>query len=608
MNNQPIRGPKNKAFIFSTAVGVFIAIIFSVTIIISYQYYQKQKFQQLQSELNLVTENIRKIMTNSNLAAFSVGLTIDPVKDTITNFNYVAREIIQRHPYLFGVQILRKGEIQYVYPYEEHKSVIGYDILKDSNSNIEAQRAIDKREIYYAGPLGFQQGGEGIIGRLPIYHKQDFWGFSAVLIRMEDFLKASGISDSKIKNVSFQLSKINPNSGQEEYFTSNKSLSSLFLEYTFDEAGWKITAYYQQDPIIYVIIFLFVSLALASSIGSSLYTYQLLKKPEKLESLLSEKTKQIAENNEYLTSMVHAIPDLIFIYDKEGRYLDFHAYQQSLLFYKPNEFIGKSTFELFEKEFAEEIVDAIKRAIESKRITENSYYLDFKDGRKYFESRYMAINSYKVLAVVREVTESKLSAQKLQKSEQKYRNLVSQASDAIFLADEKGNLLELNEIGHELTCIPLNIDIHFNLNDIIQLSEKDGQKLTEVIHQNGIILEEAILISLDNKRIPVEISGKITAERQIQGIIRDISVRKNFIKSIQVQNEKLRKIAWIQSHEVRAPLARLLGLLDYLDRYEQTTQKDNAKIIESLRASAMELDVIIRDVVTRTELAENSTS
>ena len=69
--------------------------------------------------------------------------------------------------------------------------------------------------------------------------------------------------------------------------------------------------------------------------------YQLLKKPEELESILSEKTNQIIENNEYLSSMVQAIPDLIFVYDKDARYLDFHAYQLSLLYYQPKEFIGK---------------------------------------------------------------------------------------------------------------------------------------------------------------------------------------------------------------------------------------------------------------------------
>jgi PAS domain S-box-containing protein len=608
MNQNILKSQQSRALPFAVVIGIAVAVVFSVTIFISYQYYQKLKTQQLQSELSLVTDNIRKIMTNSNLAAFSVGLTINTHQDTITNFEYVAKEIMNRHPYLFGVQILRKGEIQYVYPYEIHKSVIGFDILKDSSTRIEAKKAIDNKKIYYAGPLDLQQGGKGIIGRLPIYHEGEFWGFSAVLIKIDDFFKATGIQDSNVENVKFIISKINPNTGKEEYFTSNQLESHIFLDYKFDESGWRVSAYYKQDFFIYFLLLVVVFLALSSSIGSGLYTYQILKKPEQLEDLLSKKTKEIEENNEYLTSMVAAIPDLIFIYDKDSKYLDFHAYQNNLLFYKPKDFIGKSTFQLFDKEFAQDIYNAIQNALNTAQIIQNSYYLDFKEGRKYFESRYKAINSEKVLAVVREVTESKLSAQKLAKSEQKYRNLVSQASDAIFLADEKANLLELNQKGMELTAIPLNRIKEIKLSDIIELNSEKSPSFIDKIHEKGDLFEEVTLVTLDNKKIPVEINCKITSERQIHGIIRDITARNNFIKSIQQQNEKLKKIAWVQSHEVRAPLARLLGLLDFLEKYDSINQSEKLKIINSIRDSALELDVIIRDVVKRTELAEIITS
>lgn len=606
MHYQPIKFLRNKTRIVAITVGLVMAIIFSITILISYQYFKKQKFQQLQSELNLVTENIRKIMNNSNLAAFSLGLTIDPVKDTVFNFEIMAREISERYPYIYGLQILRKGEIQYVYPYDIHQSVIGFDILENESTNEEAQKAIDTKEIYYAGPLEFQQGGLGIIGRLPIFYEKKFWGFSAVLIKMEDFLEASGITNSNNKSISFQLSKINPNTGEKEYFTNSNVNSRLSLDYTFDKAGWEITAIFQQDSIIYVILTLFIFLALASSFGSGLFAYQLLKKPEELESILSEKTNQIKENNEYLSSMVQAIPDLIFVYDKDARYLDFHAYQLSLLYYQPKEFIGKSAYELFDEEFAKNIHNAVKIALESKMITEYSYYLDFKEGRKYFESRYIAINTEKVLAVVREVTESKVNEEKLAKSEQKYRNLVSQASDAIFLADKNGVLLELNEIGHEMSEIPFGQEDKFNLNHLIKLEETNEGNLTELIHKTGTLIQDGILVSVNNKSVPIEISCKVTAQNQILGIIRDISVRKNYTNSIKEQNEKLREIAWVQSHEVRAPLARLLGLLDLLDNFQNINEDSKTRVIQSLRDSALELDIIIRDVVRRTELAENT--
>jgi PAS domain S-box-containing protein len=327
-----------------------------------------------------------------------------------------------------------------------------------------------------------------------------------------------------------------------------------------------------------------------------------------MRSLLSEKTKEIEENNEYLTSMVEAIPDLIFIYDKESRYLDFHAYQQKLLYFKPKEFIGKTPYQIYDEELANEIYLAIQKTLSSSEIVESSYFLDFKEGRRYFESRYKAINSEKVLAVVRDITENKLSAQKLEKSEQKYRNLVSQASDVIFLSDEKGRLLELNKKGVEMTGISTEDIGEYNLTNMIAFKNDKRESLLEIIHQHGAAFEEANLISLSNKTIPIEINCKLTPQKQIQGIIRDITARNNFVKSIQQQNEKLKEIAWIQSHEVRAPLARLLGLLDYFEKFDNLNQSDKIRMLNSIRESALELDLIIRDVVKRTELDEKSTS
>ncbi|SMG12974.1 PAS domain S-box-containing protein [Marivirga sericea] len=608
MNYRPNKNFKIRSLAFATAIGLISAILFSILIIVSYQYYQKQKYQQLQSELNMITENIRKIMINSNLAAFSVGLTISPITDTVSNFDFVAKEIMERHPYLYGVQILKKGVIQYVYPSSIHSSVIGYDILKDSSTRNEAQKAIHKKEIYYAGPLEFKQGGKGIIGRLPIFHRNEFWGFSAVLMTMDDFLSYSGIKNSQLPFVSFQLSKVDPNTGEEEIFTSSQKKSELSLDYTFSEAGWKVTAFYEQDAVVYILLGLVIFLAFSSSIGSGFYVFHVYQEPERLQALLSKKTKEIAENNRYLASMVKAIPDLIFVYDKDAKYLDFHAYQRSLLYYLPQHFIGKSSYDLFPKDFATKIHENIKAALTSNRVEEHSYYLDFKRERKYFEARYIAINSEEVLAVVRDVTESKLAAEKLEKSEQKYRELVSQASDAILLADENGNLLELNHKGSEMTGIPNEEITKYNLSQIIKFEKKDGFTLTELIHRSGSIFEEACLIPLNGIEAAVEISCKLTPSKQIQGIVRDITAKHNFIKSIRNQNNQLREIAWVQSHEVRAPLARLLGLIDFIEKYQNGSQEEQRKVTHSIRSSALELDIIIRDVVRRTEEAEDSIS
>ncbi len=82
-------------------------------------------------------------------------------------------------------------------------------------------------------------------------------------------------------------------------------------------------------------------------------------------------------------------------------------------------------------------------------------------------------------------------------------------------------------------------------------------------------------------------------------IARDISEQKNQFVQIQKQNEKLREIAWIQSHKVRGPVASILGLAS-LFNYEAIHHDTNIEILEKLTIATQDLDKIIKEVVDKT--------
>lgn len=87
-------------------------------------------------------------------------------------------------------------------------------------------------------------------------------------------------------------------------------------------------------------------------------------------------------------------------------------------------------------------------------------------------------------------------------------------------------------------------------------------------------------------------------------LARDISERIKYIQAIEDQNMKMREIAWIQSHVVRAPLARIMTLIDMLKNY--TTEEINTdELLNHILSSANELDNILRDIVRKTEEVEN---
>ncbi|MDZ7846656.1 MAG: histidine kinase dimerization/phospho-acceptor domain-containing protein [Owenweeksia sp.] len=80
-----------------------------------------------------------------------------------------------------------------------------------------------------------------------------------------------------------------------------------------------------------------------------------------------------------------------------------------------------------------------------------------------------------------------------------------------------------------------------------------------------------------------------------------ISARRyKYIKAIEEQNKKLREIAWTQSHVVRAPLARIMGLT-HLFEEDTTSDIEKHQLVKQILESAGELDDIIRDIVKKSQ-------
>jgi PAS domain S-box-containing protein len=120
-----------------------------------------------------------------------------------------------------------------------------------------------------------------------------------------------------------------------------------------------------------------------------------------------------------------------------------------------------------------------------------------------------------------------------------------------------------------------------------------------IVRPNGEIrhLKSWGRIQLDEKGIPVKMIGACL----------DVTESRQYTKAIEQQNENLRNIAFVQSHVVRAPLARLMGAIGLIKNYINSEQ-ENKQILEYILASAEELDKIIREISDKTHASVVSVS
>ncbi|MBZ9650930.1 response regulator [Psychroflexus montanilacus] len=106
----------------------------------------------------------------------------------------------------------------------------------------------------------------------------------------------------------------------------------------------------------------------------------------------------------------------------------------------------------------------------------------------------------------------------------------------------------------------------------------------------------------DGEHIDVKIyCGEVKKISQGDVIIvqtNDITETLKYIETIELQNEKLKSIAWTQSHEVRAPLAKILGIIDLIN-YQNETDPETQFLLEQLKASSCDLDQMIKKIVNK---------
>ncbi|MCH7403531.1 PAS domain S-box protein [Belliella kenyensis] len=112
-------------------------------------------------------------------------------------------------------------------------------------------------------------------------------------------------------------------------------------------------------------------------------------------------------------------------------------------------------------------------------------------------------------------------------------------------------------------------------------------------------------IKKNGEVIDVEISYndlEYQSQNAILVLANDVTLKYQYIEAIEKQNAKLKEIAWIQSHVVRAPLARLMGLVNLLNSADDDQQRSELKeMLQHIIESTQELDNIIREISNKTE-------
>lgn len=137
--------------------------------------------------------------------------------------------------------------------------------------------------------------------------------------------------------------------------------------------------------------------------------------------------------------------------------------------------------------------------------------------------------------------------------------------------------------------------------------KEDYQSWEELIKklEEGMPFPDSMIVrhvKKDGEIITVEIKGNSIdfMGKKAQVILaHDITDQVKYIETVEEQNTRLQEIAWMQSHIVRSPLSRLMGLVQSMETLEEDFGKE--KLNKMILDSACELDQIIHQIVKKAE-------
>lgn len=331
--------------------------------------------------------------------------------------------------------------------------------------------------------------------------------------------------------------------------------------------------------------------------------------------MVKQKEKLLASERKF-KALVQDGSDLIGILDLKGNFQFVSESTTSMLGILPQDLIGRNAFDFIHPADKERIINQLYSLKAIKQIHINPFrFRDWKDQWRMIETTATnLLNDPAVRGIVtnsRDVTEAILKKEELKISNERFEIAMKATNEMIwdwdvitdYVIRSKG--FE-NVFGFHKSEATSTQNFWFD-----RIYEEDTEEVKQSIkaafenkNQEKWNMEyrmvkgngEIAYIS-DRGYIIRDDSGKSI---RVVGAVLDVTESRKMIHEISQQNKALKEIAWTQSHVVRAPVARILGLANLLEigEFDLISEKE---VLRHICNSANELDNIIRQIVKKAE-------
>jgi signal transduction histidine kinase len=229
--------------------------------------------------------------------------------------------------------------------------------------------------------------------------------------------------------------------------------------------------------------------------------------------------------------LLETIPDMFFVIDKDGTYIDYVPKSDSGIDMLASEIIGSTIFEVgFSARMVTQVSKSIKSAISKNSIETIEYALEVKGkGSCFFEMRMVKLNSNSVMAVSRDISKQKFAVLAIEEARKK-----AEEADMLKAAF-------LQNISHEVRT-PLNAIVGFSnvlLTD--EVSRPERLNYLQIITRNCQILLHVFSDTIKLSKIQSGVEKVVKQFYNLNGLVNDLN-RQFMYEKEQLEKDHLKLI------------------------------------------------------------------